>query len=278
MAKLNVLGMIERAHDLNIDDRPADGPLRVIEESHSDARDGHSASWTRRLFDTPSAIARVIRSTAYHKRLVVDASETADPNGHPLTFHWSALNGEADIHLLNDSGSRAEIVVPWHERQPIVWQPALTSDRVDIGVFADNGKHLSAPAFISLLFPGNERRTYRPDLQIAEIDYDDPDFRKRYVDPVIFPERNWRDVFLYDDAGHFAGWKRIRDHAATQYTRDGLRILETDELGRIVSAEHTRYDIVRRADGPPEIRESGSDEVVTFAYDGPDDHTGHRPP
>ena len=282
-AKLNLVTMIQRAHDLNINEVPPMVRLRVTDESHTTAATD-IPFLGETLFDTPSAIARVIRSTAYQKRLVVDASDTVDPNGNPLTFHWSALNGDADIHLLNDSGSRAEIIVPWHERQPIVWQPDLTSDRVDIGVFADNGKHLSAPAFISLLFPGNEKRTYRPDLQIAEIDYADPDFQKRYVDPVLFPARNWRDVFLYDDAGHFTGWKRVRDHAVTQYTRDGLRIMETDELGRPLSAESTRYGLVRRSDGTPEIQESGTGEITTFIYDGPLDKIGRvdetavRPP
>ena len=83
-------------------------------------------------------------------------------------------NGKADIHLLDDSGSKAEIIVPWQERQPEIWQPALTSDRVDIGVFASHGTYWSAPAFISIEFPGNEKRSYRPNGQIAEIDYEDP--------------------------------------------------------------------------------------------------------
>ena len=47
----------------------------------------------------------------------------------------------------------------------------MTSDRVDIGVFANNGAHWSAPAFISLLLSGNEKRIYRADGQIAEADY-----------------------------------------------------------------------------------------------------------
>ena len=272
-AKLNLLTMIQRAHDLSINEVPPMVHLRVIEESKAPAATD-IPFLGETLFDTPSAIARIIRSTAYQKRLVIDAGDTVDPNGNPLTFHWSALNGEADIHPLNDSGSRAEIIVPWHERQPIVWQPDLTSDRVDIGVFADNGHHLSAPAFISLLFPANEKRIYRPDLQIGEIDYQDPDYGNRYVDPVLFPARNWRDVFLYDDDGRFAGWKRIRDHSATQYTRDGLLIVETDEIGRPLSAEFTAYSLARRTDGTPEIRETGTGKITTFSYDSPTDLVG----
>ena len=217
-AKLNLITMVQRAHGLKIDEVPPMVRLRVIEESHPKAA---PPFLDETLFDTPSAIARVARSSEYQKRFVIDAGDTVDPNGRPLTFHWSALIGEASIHPLNDTGSRAEIIVPWHERQPIVWQPDLTSDRVDIGVFADNGKHLSAPAFISLLFPGNEKRTYRADLQIAEIDYAAPDFSKRYVDPVLFPARDWRDAFQYDDGGRLIGWTRTRGQTTTRYTADG---------------------------------------------------------
>ncbi len=198
-ASLDTSAMIEIAHDLKVEDVPPLVRLRVTDESLGlVGRDVFLPVATETLFDTPSAIARVIDSTAYDKRLVINAGATVDPNGRPLTFRWVVLSGDADriaIHPLDASGSSAEIVVPWHERHTLPWQPSITTDRVDIGVFASNGIHWSAPAFISLLYPGNEKRTYRADGQIAEVDYDDPDYRQRYVDPVLIPVRNWRDVY-----------------------------------------------------------------------------------
>ena len=196
--RIKLLDMVERAHSLAVADVPPMVRLRVKEESHGEAGiDTMLPSNDETLFDTPSAIARIVRSTSYAKRLVVDASETTDPNGRPLTFHWSVLRGDEKhitVRMLNDQGSVAEIIIPWDAGAQPVGQPNITGDRVEIGVFANNGKNWSAPAFISLLFPGNEKRVYRPDGKIAEVDYYDPAYQQRYVDPVLFPIREWRDV------------------------------------------------------------------------------------
>jgi hypothetical protein len=236
---------------------------------------------TETLFNTPSAIARVIQSTAYDKRLVVDASATVDPNHRPLTFRWVVLNGDADritIHPLNANGSSTEIVVPWHERHPLPWQPSITTDRVDIGVFANNGAHWSAPAFISLLYPGNEKRRYRTDGQIAEVDYDNPDYRQRYVDPVLIPVRNWRDVYRYDDTDHLIGWERIRHDGTTRFTADGLRVTKTDALGRPVKAEGVSYQTRPGREATTEIVEVPTGDTATYVYAANDDQVGTMVP
>ena len=115
------------------------------------------------LFNTPSAIARVIRSTNLEKRMVIDASGTVDPNGHPLRFDWKVLRGDEElieITKLKNDGSRVELKVKWHQRQPVKFKPQLMSSRVDIAVFAHNGFNYSAPAFVSLSYPTRQRRVY----------------------------------------------------------------------------------------------------------------------
>ena len=274
-SSLNVLEMINRANQVTVADIPPLVSIKVTEESGvGSPADASLPSIPDRLFDTPSAIARVIHSTAQQKRLVVDAGGTVDPGGQPLTFRWVVLNGKADIYLLDDSGSKAEIVVPWYERQPMIWQPNLTSDRVDIGVFASHGSYWSAPAFISLDFPANEKRSYRADGQIAEIDYDDPAFRQRYVDPLLFPARHWHDVFRYDDYGDFLGWNRIRDNVMRRFSRDGAQVTDIDDFGRPVRALEIQYKLGRGLDGLPEVDEVPTGHVVTYRYRGAADLIG----
>ena len=276
-SSLNVLEMVNRANQLTVADVPPMVSIKVTEESEGGAAADTSLPATGdRLFDTPSAVARVIRSTSFQKRLVVDAGDTVDPGGQPLTFRWVVLNGKADIHLLDDSGSKAEIVVPWQERQPMIWQPSLTSDRVDIGVFASHGTYWSAPAFISLEFPGNERRSYRPDGQIAQIDYEDPALSKLYVDPLLFPARQWRDAFLYDASGNFIGWNRVQNHAISRFTRDGARATDVDARGRPVRAEVIRYKLARSPSGLPMVVEEPTGRIVTYRYSGAADTIGRR--
>ena len=277
-SSLNVLEMVNRANQLTIADVPPMVRIKVIEESEAGSAADVSLPMTAdRLFDTPSAVARVIRSTAHEKRMVVDASGTVDPTGRPLTFRWVALNGTADIHPLNDSGSKAEIIVPWHERQPVVWQPGLTSDRVDIGVFASHGIYWSAPAFISLIFPGNERRslialTARSPRSTMTI----PPSASSMSIPSCSPARQWRDAFLYDSSGNFLGWNRVQNHAISRFTRDGARATDVDAQGRPVRAEVIRYGLARSPSGLPVVVEEPTDRIVTYRYSGPADMIGRR--
>ena len=221
--RINLPDMLERAHRLQASEVPPMVRLHVTEESHGEAGiDTMLPDGNETLFDTPSAIARIIRSTANTKRLVIDASETADPNGRALTFHWSVLRGDKNrimVRPLNKAGSIAEIVVPWDAGIQPVGGPNVTGNRVEIGVFANNGKNWSAPAFINLLYPANEKRIYRSDGKIAEVDYNDPRYQERYVDPLLFPVREWRDVYTYDEFGHLLGWTRFRGNTTSQFTR-----------------------------------------------------------
>ena len=274
--RVDLKSMIERAHDLKVDEVPPMIRLRVSEESEGTSGLDFFGPGGEILFDTPSAIARVIRSTNHDKRLVIDASGTLDPGGRPLMFHWSVLEGDGRIKVrpINQTGSVAEIIVPWQERRTVVAWPIIPSDRVDIGVFANNGKNWSAPAFISLLYPGNEKRTYRPDGQIAEVDYDPAEYRDRYVDPLLFPLKPWRDVYIYDASGRLIGWDRIRSDTTIRFARDGARVLEKDALGRPTKAERIRYETKERGDKRFEVVEVPTGTIVTYAYQGDGDRMG----
>ncbi len=178
------------------------------------------------LFDTPSAIARVFRGTAATRRMVVSARTTRDPNGRPLTFHWRVLRGDAARILLTpraDDWSVVEIEMPWHDAFPVPGRPDLTTTRVDIAVFADNGATLSAPAFVSWLFPPDQTRRYGPRGQVMEIDYA-PDGDRPYADPLIFPRRDWLDVYAYGPDGAMIGWTRHRPGESVRYDAEGRRI------------------------------------------------------
>ena len=129
--------------------------LKVLEETR--ARQGidyFGEGLSEVLFDTPSAIARVWRSRAGRRSLLVSAADTVDPNGRRLRFHWALLRGDparVRITPLGPRGRQARIEVDWQDPQPTPGAPDITSHRVDIGVFANNGTHDSAPAFISIL-------------------------------------------------------------------------------------------------------------------------------
>ena len=275
--RINLLDMVERAHSLDAGDVPPMVRLSVKDEDHGTAGiDVMYPSSDDALFDTPSAIARIFRSTDFAKRMVVDASPTTDPNNRPLTFRWVVLRGDSkqiSIRPMNDQGSVAEITIPWNARR--VGADNITGDRVEIGVFANNGKHWSAPAFISVIFQGNESRIYRPDAKIAEVDYADQ-HQHRYVDPVLFPVRDWHDVYRYDGSGQLLGWTRSRDGATSKFTAEGTLVIESDQVGRPVRTERVRYRLHREADGGFRVIEEPTGVFVSYTYQGDADMTGTK--
>ena len=163
-----------------------------------------------RLFDTPVAIARIWRSRMGRRVFEVSAEETRDPNGRDLSFDWVLLRGDPErvtIEPLTPDGARARITLDWQEPRPAPGSPDTLSARIDIGVFANNGVHDSAPAFLSVLLPAHESRQYEPAgaggaPAILEIDRAVPE--GVYADPLLFPRMPWRDSYRYDAAGRFA--------------------------------------------------------------------------
>jgi YD repeat-containing protein len=276
-ATLDVERMMRMAHDLE----PADVPPLVrlaVEEEYlgRPGSDYFEAGPGEKLFDTVSAVARVARSARERRRLVASVAATEDPNGKPLSFVWRLLHGDPDrvrIKPLDPLGTRAEILVDWHPRA-VYPGSDLPSARVDVGVFADNGSRLSAPAFLSWYFPPNERRVYedvpaaaRADRQ-DELNGDSPrrivsierlpvSERATYADPMILTPAAWTDTYRYDDAGNLLGWTRSRADGTTDaFTADGQRIVQEVEAGEPAETRPVRY--LREQKGPaawPVLRE-----------------------
>ena len=196
------------------------------------------------LFTTPSAIARIWRDFAWEREMVVDAGQTKDPNGRPLQFHWRVVRGEPGKVIIepeDEEGRRARIRIAWHDDYLVPGQrPGATSSRltsrVDIAVFADNGVNISAPAFISVVFPTQQQRNYEADedgaMRLISLDYD-AESRGAPYDPILFWSAPWVDRFHYDSEGQLTGWTRD----------EGGEKREFDATGQPVSGKSVSYRI-----------------------------------
>ena len=216
--------------------------LNVLAEDFT-ASSGLSGQ-SERLFDTPAAIARLWRGPAFTRTITISAAATTDPNGRTLTFDWVLLRGDPDAVTITPlaGGISARISIDWQAARPAPRgfglpadaQPPLTA-RVDIGVFASNGVHDSAPAFVSVALPLHEERRYVPSaradgrMRLAEVDYDAVG-RGQAFDPALWWSAPWRDRFTVDATGQPTGWTRssTRDsdtgpESSTDFTPDGLR-------------------------------------------------------
>ena len=267
---IDLVAMVEHANRIAPQEVPAVPRLSLIEQDSSALGTDHFApGFPELMFNTPAAIARVVRSAAYETRLVISAEQSTGPNNRPLTYHWKVLRGDEKrirITPLKPDASRIELIVPWHERRRVPGRPDLTTDRVDIGLFVNNGSEYSAPALVSFMFPGNQIRKYDDNQRIVSIEYDPKTLEDRYVDPALFPRRAWRDTYSYDDDGKLLGWSRDRQGDVTHYTRHGALILDRDTLGRASRVRKVRYVLAPGADKTPRVVEKPTDEVLVYRY------------
>lgn len=261
-ATLDVERMVRMAHDLKAAEVPPLVRLEVEEEYLGrPGIDYFEAGPAEKMFDTFSAVARTARSARERRRMVATAAATRDPNGRPVSFLWKLLRGDparVRITPLDAQGTRAEILVDWHPRA-VHPGSELPSARVDVGVFADNGARLSAPAFITWYFPPNEQRTYedvpagaaaerRDDVngdaprRIVSIKRLPPGTPASYVDPLVVTPADWTDTYRYDDRGTLLGWTRKRrDGSENEFNAKGRMVVKLDDAGKLLTTDEVRY-------------------------------------
>ena len=232
-----------------------------------------------RLFETPGAIARVWRGAGDARNFELEA-QADDPNGHPVRFHWRLLRGDAErvrIERLDETGSRVRLTLGWHGAAPVPGRPEITSPRVDLAVFADNGHELSAPAFFSMLYPAHQSRTVDAAGHLLAIDHREG--KRVYADPLIWPLRDWEDRFLQDAKGRVIGWTRTGpDGQARDFTAHGLEVLERDPDGRPALARRVTYPFARDDRGWLIVTETPGEARFRYRYAGPGDRIGQPVP
>ena len=224
-ATLDPARMVQRANAMTPDRLPPLSVLEVMEEDQG--RPGvdyfHSAP-AEALWTTPHAVARVVRSMKYRRRMVVSARRSLDVNDRPLTYHWSVLRGDEqaiEIRPLNDENSVVEILVPYHRRFPVQPGSKLESNRVDIGAFVHNGAYYSPPSLISLFYLDNEEREYDEQGRIRSVQYSGGNTPGNYVDPMLDVPKDWLDEYHYGPEGELTGWTRTLDEVSMEFTADG---------------------------------------------------------
>ena len=157
--------MVSLANSIKADDIPPQVRIRMLEEDlGTEGVDYFGEGLSEQLFDTPAAIARIWRSRACTRAMTVSAEETADPNGRPLSFEWRLLQGDpARVRITPaEDGRSARDRARLARALPDLRGQPVRSSRVDIGVFASNGVHDSAPAILSMAFPATRPASTPP--------------------------------------------------------------------------------------------------------------------
>ncbi len=259
-SKVNVKKLSRIAREMDIKTIPPLIGLKVMEESGwIYGVDGFAQVSSEVLFDTPNSIARVIRSTAYEKRMQVAlASSLENHDAMDAKVHWIVLSGDEkriQIKKLDEIGFSVEITVPWHGEKISTQDPEIFSRRVEIAAFVESNGVISAPAFVNFHYPIHQHREYDENGKLLKIDHQDPEKSIIYADPLLFPKRDWEDQYKYDDNGKLVGWTRIREKAGatpsiSHYDSVGRKLLSgTDKVHAV------EYSLVKGEDNYLHVQE-----------------------
>ncbi len=276
--QLNVQRMVELAHEIPPDATPPMIQLQVVSEDEPRPGIDYFDVAGEKLFDTPAAIARVYRTTARERRIVVTATTSFDLNDRPLSFEWSVLQarpGGATIKPLKDDGSLVEIRVRWHERFPSASDPKMETNRIDVAAFAHNGIYYSAPGLVTFCCLDDEERRYDEQGRITSLTYKSLAKGGNYADPAIHTPRDWRDEYHYDSEGVLTGWTRYRGSHKEEFTAHGHLVVQADAKGRALKARQVKY--IQRVSQPgqlPTLETATDAEVLTYEYESDDDRVG----
>ena len=164
----------------------------------------------RSLLDAPSVIGRVYRSLKPSRSMTIEVTPTHQLPGRRLQYYWVVLQSgpqQVRISPIRPDRSAAEITINWSSAFDVAWQPSMKSCRVDVGVFVDDGVSVSLPAVISTLLSASESRSYAGNT-LMSVSYSNSGTTLPTVDPLLFPQHQWRDDYQYDANGTLTGWSR----------------------------------------------------------------------
>lgn len=164
------------------------------------------------MVDTPVCVSRIRRGRDYTKSVTLQA---VMPTTKIREYRWFVVSGNPEkirFHSRSSDNALMTVDIDWHGQY--MGRDGMECRRVDVAcvAVADNGA-LSAPAFYSLRFLGNERRVYATDegKRLLSVDYaPDPVTGLRYEDPILSAQKNWQDFYHYDADGRLKGWFRRR--------------------------------------------------------------------
>jgi hypothetical protein len=128
---------------------------------------------TEKLSDSPVNVSRIFRSTAEVYEMKLSARRSRDLQSKPLKFRWVLLQGNPQrVQILpSDDGLEVTLRVRWQPSFSSPANPALTTHRVDIGLFASSPVADSAPAIISFYMLPNEMRFFDDQGRLKEVCY-----------------------------------------------------------------------------------------------------------
>ena len=242
--RLDAAEIVKRAHELKMEEIPPAVSLALINSRlfpirfPEPGRD-YPDTLSELLFATPSAISMILRAPDGERTYLVRAQTFPEPDPTAV-FAWRVVHGPADAVKISPPLGET-INGPENGFAQIKIDRRHLTNRIDVACFAKSTHtKFGAPSIISFFPIPQEKRTYRPDGQIAAIDYTNPD--RLYSDPAVALPRHWTDTYDYTPDGKPLGFTRsYNGEASASFTAKGERIVERNPDGTPKKLVRVKY-------------------------------------
>ena len=242
--RLDAAALVQRAHSLRPDEIPPAVSLslmnsRMFPIKFPEPGRDYPDTVSEMLFATSSAIAFVLRSPDGVRSFLVRA-QTYPEDDPGATFAWRVVHGPADAVKISIPLGET-ITGPEKGLAQIMVDRRQLTNRIDVACFAKtHNTGFGAPSIVSFYPVPQEKRTYRPDGQIASIDYTNQD--RVYTDPMIALPRHWTDTYQYAADGSPRGFVRsYNGKVASSFLKADERIVETNPDGSPKKLVRVKY-------------------------------------
>ena len=242
--RLDAAELVKRAHELKMEEVPPAVSLSLINSRlypikfPEPGRD-YPDTLSEVLFVTPSAISMILRAPDGERTYLLRAQTFPEPDPTAV-FAWRVVHGPADAVKISPPLGET-INGPENGFAQITIDRRHLTNRIDVACFAQSTHTtFGAPSIISFFPIPQEKRTYRPDGQIAAIDYINPD--RVYSDPAVALPRHWTDTYDYTPDGKPLGFTRsYNGEASASFTVKGERIVERNPDGTPKKLVRVKY-------------------------------------
>jgi hypothetical protein len=223
-AQIDEEKMVRTAHEMTPAKVPPLVLLHVIEETKIEPGKNFfelAGSYPWQLSDTPVSIARILRGNEAEHGMLIGFDKTLNLVKAPLQMRATVLQGDPRFVQLESQpgGDVMRLRVRW--QPPVITATGIRSHRIDIGIFADNGSSVSAPAIISFYMLPNETHFYDEKGRVSEIHYQthNPDFGL----PVTDTDSRWVRILFAFSIKDTNFRSRLLDQILTPAERAGLQ-------------------------------------------------------
>jgi len=228
-AQIDEEKMVRIAHEMTPEKIPPVVIMSILEETQVEAGKNYfelPGAYPSQLADTPVSIGRVMRGNAAEHGMLISMEKTLNLQKGPLQVRAAILQGDPRFVHIESTPGKAVMRIRVRWQPPIIAATGIRSHRIDIGIFADNGASISAPAILSFYMLPNEMHFYDEQGRIAEIHYQthNPDFGL----PTSDQDPRWVKTLLAFSLQDTNLRGRLLDQILTPAERGGLQKLYLD--------------------------------------------------